>query len=125
MKRKSKKEFIVNKKYFQDVNDLFLFTQHMKECDDGIERYQWRLYRNDYGCWHCFAEDAYWRKDQKESEKTALEILKKEWMEETWTEVKYEEVPLMIAGNVDITLAKEKIIDLIEINCPELTVKFI
>ena len=125
MKRKSKKEIIVNKKYFQDVNDLFLFAQHMKEFDDGIERYQWRLYRNDYGYWHCFSEDAYWRKDQKKSEKDALTILKSEWTEGHWEEVNYQESTLMIAGNVDMIDAKERIIDLIRTNCPELTVRFI
>lgn len=120
-----KKMIIVDKKYFQDVNDLFLFAQYMKECDDGIQRYQWRLYRNDYGYWHSFAEDGEWKVNQKLSAMEGIELLKSEWMDEVWTEVNYQEPTLMIAGNVDMINAKERIIDLIQTNCPELTVRFI
>lgn len=120
-----KKMIIVDKKYFQDRNDLFMFAQGMLEFEDGINRYQWRLYRNDHGYWHSFCEDAEWKVNQKLSKMEGLEILKSQYMEGEWEEVNYEESTLMIAGDVDLIKAKEKIIDLIQANCPELTVKFI
>ena len=122
---KKKKMIIVNKKYFQDRNDLFMFAQGMLEFEDGIDRYHWMLYRNDHGYWHSFAEDGEWKVNQNLSAMEGIEILKSEWMEGDWTEVNYQEPTLMIAGNVDMIDAKERIIDLIRTNLPELTVKFI
>ena len=121
---KKSSAIIVDKRYFQDENDLFLFAQWMKE-NDGIQRYQWRLYRCDYGCWHSFAQDGAWRVDQKASAEDGLEILTKEWLKGIWFRVNYTEANLMIAGNTDIEKAKENIIDLIRSNYPELTVKFV
>ncbi len=120
----AKKAIVINKKYFQDENALYLFTQWMKE-EDGVTKYQWRLYRNDFGCWHSFAGDVYWKVDQYQSEKDGLEVLKKEYLEEGWVKVNYTESTMMIAGNIDIIKAKEDIIDLINAHYPDLTVRFI
>lgn len=120
----AKKAIVINKKYFQDENALYLFAQWMKE-EDGVTRYQWRLYRNDFGYWHSFVEDACWRVDQYQSEKDGLEVLEKEYLKEGWFKVNYIESTMMIAGNIDIIKAKEDIIDLINAHYPELTVRFI
>ena len=122
--KKKKSIFIVNKKYFQDENDLFLYAQEMME-ENGVCRYQWRLYRFDFGGWHCFAEDAYWRADQKKSEEYGMEALK-ENTGDALQSINYDEDNLMIAGNYEDKIAlKEQIIDLLRVNFPEITFKFV